>query len=79
MHKEVHVLGPLLPAGYGTEIQNTEEGASVDIETFLGDMLQRHGKRSAFFVKFFSVLSSPTNFSPDFFWNHSLDLSFGTH
>ena len=26
MHKEVHVLGPLLPPGYGTKTQNSEEG-----------------------------------------------------
>ena len=35
MQKEVHVLGPLLPSGYGIETQKTEEGVSVDIETFL--------------------------------------------
>jgi hypothetical protein len=34
MQKEVHVLGPLLPAGFGAD---NEEGASVDIVTFLGD------------------------------------------
>ena len=53
IRKEIYVLGPLLPAGYGTEIQNTEEGASVDIETFLGEMLQQHEKRSVFFVRSF--------------------------
>jgi hypothetical protein len=41
MQKEVHVLGPLLPPGYGTKTQNGEEGASVDIETFLEEMLVR--------------------------------------
>jgi hypothetical protein len=47
MQKEVHVLGPLLPAGFGTD---SEEGASVDIETFLGEMLVHHGNRSVFLV-----------------------------
>jgi hypothetical protein len=50
MQKEVHVLGPLLPPGYGTKRQNSEEGTSVDIEPFLGEMLVHHGKRSVFFV-----------------------------
>jgi hypothetical protein len=54
MQKEVHVLGPLLPAGFGTESQNSEEGASVDMEAFLGEMLGQHGKQSVFFVRFFS-------------------------
>ena len=53
IHKEVHVLGPLLPAGYGTKIQNHEEGANIDIGTFLGKMLVQHGERSVFFVRFF--------------------------
>jgi hypothetical protein len=57
MQKEIHVLGPLLPSGYGTvtETQNTgtEEGSSVDIEAFLGEMQVLHGKRSVFFVRFF--------------------------
>ena len=57
MQKEVHVLGPLLPSGYGTEeTQNTEEGASVDIETFLREMQVQHGKQSVFFVRFFHFL-----------------------
>jgi hypothetical protein len=56
MQREVHVLGPLLPISFGTEPQNTEEGASVDIETFLVEMLVQHGKRSVFFVRFFFVL-----------------------
>jgi len=47
MQKEVHVLGPLLPVG-----GDSEEGASVDIETFLGEMLVQHGKRSVFLVSF---------------------------
>ena len=53
MQKEVHVLGPLLPPGYGTKTQNSEEGTSVDIEKFLGEMLVQHGKRSVFFVRSF--------------------------
>ena len=53
MQKEVHVLGPLLPAGYGTETQNTGEGVSDDIQVFLKEMLVQHGKRSVFFVRFF--------------------------
>ena len=52
MHKEVHVLGPLLPLGYGTKTQNSEEGISVDIETFLGEMIAQYGERSVFFVRF---------------------------
>ena len=60
MQKEIYVLGPLLPIGYGIETQNGEEGANVDIETFLGEMLVQHGKGSVFFVRifpFFRVLS----------------------
>ena len=53
MQKEMHILGPLLPPGYGTKTQNGEEGTSADIETFLGEMLARHGKRSVFFVRSF--------------------------
>ena len=55
MKKEIYVLGPLLPSGYGiqAETQNAEEGASVDIETFLREMLEQHGKGSVFFVRFF--------------------------
>ena len=59
MQKELHVLGPLLPLGYGTKTQNGEEGASVDIETFLEEMLIQHGERSVFFVRsffFFRIL-----------------------
>ena len=56
MHKELHVLGPPLPSGYGIETQNTEEGASVDIEAFLGEMQVQQGKRSVFFVRFFFLL-----------------------
>jgi hypothetical protein len=83
IQKEIHVLGPLLPPGYGIETQNTEEGASVDIETFLGEMLGQHGKRSVFFVRCFSLLSKflsvPTNFSSGFLWNYPLDHSFGIY
>ena len=53
MQKKVHVLGPLLPPGYGIKTLNGEEGASVDIETFLGEMLVQHGERSIFFVRSF--------------------------
>ena len=42
MQKEVYVLGPLLPPRYGTEAQNSEEGASVDIKTFLREILVQH-------------------------------------
>ena len=74
MQKEVHVLGPLLPPGYGTKIQNNEEGTSVDIETFLGEMQVQHGERSVFFVRsfpFFLTFEFYTIFLfffPDFFW-----------
>ena len=51
MQKEVHVLGPLLPPGYGSKTQNSEEGTSVEIETFLGKMLAQHGERSVYFVR----------------------------
>ena len=54
MQKEVHVLGPLLPSGYGTKTQDSEEGTSIDIEKFLGEMLVQHGERSVFFVRSFS-------------------------
>jgi hypothetical protein len=54
MRKEVYVLGPLLPPGYGIETQNNEEGTNFDIETFLGEMLVQHGKQSVFFVILFS-------------------------
>ena len=50
MQKDIHVLGPLLPAGFGTETQNAKEGAGGDIEAFLEEMLVQHGKRSVFFV-----------------------------
>ena len=65
MRKEVHVLGPLLPAGYGIETQNTEDGTSNDIEAFLGEMEVEYGKRSVFFVRsFFFLLGSNYNISP---------------
>ena len=53
--KEVHALGPLLPLGYGTKTQNSEEGTSADIEAFLGQMLVQHGERSVFFVRSFHL------------------------
>jgi hypothetical protein len=59
--KELHVLGPLLPSGYGTKLQNGEEGTNSDIETFLGEMLVLHGERSVFFVRSF-----PFSFSLEF-------------
>ena len=57
LQKELHVLGPLLPPGYGTKIQNGEEGTSSDIEAFLGEMLVQHGERSVFFVRSFLFLA----------------------
>jgi hypothetical protein len=51
MKKDLHVLGPLLPPGYGTKLQNGEEGTSSDIETFLVKMLVEHGERSVFLVR----------------------------
>ena len=72
MHKEVHVLGPLLPAGYGIESQHTEEGASVDIEAFLGKMLVQHGQRSVFFVRSFPFFPVSTNLLSDFLWHYRL-------
>ena len=56
MQKEVHVLGPLLPSGYGIKTQNGEEGKSIDTETFLGEMLVKYGERSVFFVRPFPLL-----------------------
>ena len=53
MHRELHILGPILPVGYGAETQKTEEGAGGEIEAFLEEMLIQHGKRSVFFVRFF--------------------------
>jgi len=55
MQKEVYAFGPLLPSGYGTEIQNREEGVSVDIEAFLGEMQVQHGKGSVFFISFGTI------------------------
>jgi hypothetical protein len=70
MQKDVHVLGPLLPSGYGIKTQNGEEGASADIETFLGEMLLRYGERSVFFVRSF-----PFSF---YFIHNSSQISFGS-
>jgi hypothetical protein len=72
MQKDIYVLGPLLPRGYGIENQNGEEGASADIETFLGEMLVQHGKRSVFFVRsFFPFFCIPIKLI-------SPQISFGT-
>ena len=60
MPKNVYVPRPLLPPGYGIENHKGEEGASVDIETLLGEMLVQHGKRSAFSVRFFLFFCIPT-------------------
>ena len=60
MQKEIYVLGPLLPPGYGIETQNCEEGESDDIEAFLGEMQVKHGKRSVFFVRYFPSFYIPT-------------------
>ena len=79
MQKEVHVLGPLLPSGNGIETQNNEQGASVDIEAFLGKMQVQHGKRSVFFVRFFPFFGIPTQqiSHSDFIRHYLLSLSFG--
>ena len=53
MQKDLFVLGPLLPPGYGIETQKSEEGASDDVENFLGEMLVEHGKGSVFYVRLF--------------------------
>ena len=60
MQRGLYVLGPLLPPGYGIQTRNSEEGASADIETFLGEMLVQHGQRSVFFVRFFPFFCIPT-------------------
>ena len=73
MRKEVHVLGPLLPHGYGTETQSNEEGTNVDIETFLGEMLVKHGKRSVYFVRSF-----PLSFLRSDFIHKLSQVSFGS-
>jgi hypothetical protein len=81
MQKEVHVLGPLLPFGFGTEPQSTEEGASVAIETFLGQMLLQHGKRSVFFVRysFFGVPITKFKKFSDLLWHSLLASSPGVY
>ena len=52
MQKELHVLGPLLPHGYGfkTRSSHCEEGTNVNIERFLKEMLVQYGERSVFLV-----------------------------
>ena len=62
MKKEIYVLGPLLPPGYGIETQNSEEGANVEIEAFLEEMQVQHGKRSVFFVSFFPFFCIPAKY-----------------
>ena len=68
MQKELYVLGPLLPPGYGVEVQNGEAGASGEIETFLAEMQVQHGKRSVFFVRLFTFFCIPklNKFHPRF-------------
>jgi hypothetical protein len=70
MQKEVHVLGPLLPAGFGAD---NEEGASIDIVTFLREMLVQHGNRSVFLVRSF-----PFFWVPNLNYIISPQVSFGT-
>jgi hypothetical protein len=79
MQKEVHVLGPLLPPGYGNKTQNGEEGRSVDVEMFLGEMLVQHGERSVFFVKILAFLLHLkfTYLFLDFLWYLILAISSG--
>jgi hypothetical protein len=76
MQKEVHVLGPLLPSGYGIETQKSEleEGASLDVEAFLGEMQVQHGKRSVFYAS----LSSPFFRVRSYNYIISPQVSFGT-
>ena len=57
MQKELHAVGPLLPTGFGTD---NEEGTSIDIVTFLEEMLVQHGKRSVFLVRSFPFFWVPT-------------------
>jgi hypothetical protein len=80
--KEVYLLGPVLPPGYGTKTQNGEEGTSVEIEKFLGEMLVQHGERSVFFVKilpFSFAFELYTNlfFLSGFLWFWILAISSG--
>ena len=80
LQKEVYVLGPLLPPGYGTKTQNSEEGTSVDIETFLGKMLLQYGQRSVFFVNSFPLICAvelDTQFFSGFLWLLPLAISYG--
>ena len=82
MQKELHVLGPLLPDGYGfkTRISHGEEGTNVNIERFLGEMLVQYGERSVFLVLttffFFAFESHIYNFS-GFLWLFLLAISSG--
>jgi hypothetical protein len=76
--RQIYVLGPLLPPRYGIETQNGEEGASVDVEMFLGEMQVQHGKRSVFFASLSFPFSSAfqLNNISDFFWHYVLFPSF---
>ena len=75
MQKEVHVVGPLLPHGYGTKTKSSEEGTNADIETFLGKMLVQHGKQSLFFVGSFPF---PLFFLCSNFIHKIFQISFGS-
>jgi len=70
MQKEVHVLGPLLPIGFGTE-PRARRRASVAIETFLGQMLLQHGNDQyscKIFLSLFGFNNEIKIFS-DFLWH----------
>jgi hypothetical protein len=41
---------------YGIKTQDSEEGTNVDIGTFLGEILVKHGEQSVFYVKSFPFL-----------------------
>ena len=80
MQKKVHVLGPLLPPGYGFETQNTEEGVSNDIAEFLKEMLERYGNRSVFFVRCFLHSGFQLHiFALGCFWLYALALRSRIH
>ena len=83
MKKDLHILGPLLPHGYGTKTQNGEEGTSSDIETFLREMLVKHGERSVFYVGSSLSVTFPSQFTNElifysgFLWHCFLATSPG--
>ena len=72
VQKELYVLGPLLPHGYGLKTENGEEGTNVDVGTFLGEMLVKHGERSVFYVRSFPFLLSSN-------LHDSCQVSFGSY